>query len=167
MLPHLVHSIFMWFHSNISEHTVLRVKKLAESLKEKHMRWQFTFIFVFDNKKHIIVLLLFFCFCSPSFLVFFGVEFGVEEIVRLESDRIEDGSVFSWLQVLIAEVFHFRNGFINQLHFDVPFVLQVFLYFLLGFVVEVVFHAKIRAHFFVLFVYVNGQGIQLYRLLLL
>ncbi len=57
MRPHFVDGVFLWFDANISQNAIFGIEQFAEALEKKHVRGQFTLVFVFDTEKHVVVVL--------------------------------------------------------------------------------------------------------------
>jgi hypothetical protein len=116
MGPHFVDSVFLGFNSNVSQYTVLGIEEFAEALKEEHVGGEFSLIFMFDTKEHVIVVLDAFFFERLFF--FFDVP-GVLQVVLAHSHGVEDGLVLAGLEVADAEEFGFVEGFVDEFDFDV------------------------------------------------
>ena len=90
-------------------------------------------------------------------MLLIGVEFRVEEIISFQSDRVQNRFILSRLEILVAEVFHFRNGLEDQFNFDVSLIFEILLNLFLSFIIEIVLDAEVSADLFVLFVDVHWQ----------
>lgn len=141
MGPHSENGILMRLYTYISQHTVLRVKQFTKSLEEEHVRWQFTFIFMFNNKEHIVILFL-------SIFLILGLlpvhMTGIFQIRGLQSNRVKNSFILPGLHVSFAKKFSFIDGIINQFNTTVLFRWQVFLDLLLSLVIHIVLNAEIQ-----------------------
>lgn len=150
MFIHFEDSISFWLDANISQHTVVRIKKLAETLEEEHVRIEFSWVFMLDTEEEIVKLLALALIDETTKLFLDILNFPwVSKVIFFHSDWVKDDFILSRLQISVAEILDFWQGIIDKLIFDIFSWIEVLLNFLLGFEPVVVLWAVIDAQLFV------------------